>query len=66
MSFSEVQSLLGKGFYWARIDKRPYLSREESERLVQELKRVLAPAPSAGEAPTLAGSEDAAHAGPEG
>jgi hypothetical protein len=46
MGFEELQSFLGKGFYWARIDKRPYLSREESERLVGELKRVLVPDPT--------------------
>lgn len=48
MSFAEVKSLLRKEFYWARIDKRPHLSREESELLVEELNRVLASDPSHG------------------
>lgn len=41
MSFYQVTSLLEKSFYWARIDKRPYLSREESERLLAELNKTL-------------------------
>ncbi len=41
LSFSEVTSLLGKGFYWARTDKRPYLMHDESELLLKELKRVI-------------------------
>ena len=41
LSFGEVTILLGKGFYWARIDKRPYLNRNESERLLGELGRVI-------------------------
>lgn len=53
MNFGEVTSLLGKAFFWARIDKYPYLSIEESERLVEELKRVLAPSTTAPEASPL-------------
>jgi len=43
MSFSAVSSLLGKGFFWARIDKYPYLSADESQHLTDELSRVLGP-----------------------
>lgn len=42
MSFGEVKSLLGKEFYWPRIDKRPYLSIDESQRLLDELTKILA------------------------
>jgi hypothetical protein len=41
MSFADVQTLLAKTFFWARIDKRPYLSREESEGLLDELRKAL-------------------------
>jgi hypothetical protein len=43
MSFNQATRLLGKGFFWARIDKRPYLSIEESKQLVDELKKILIP-----------------------
>ena len=39
MSFSEVKNLLGKNFYWARIDKRPYLSIEESKSILKILEK---------------------------
>jgi len=39
MSFSEVKNFLGKDFWWARIDKRPYLNSEESEALLNMLKQ---------------------------
>ena len=35
---SELFRLLGKGFYYASTVKRPYLDKEESERLVDRLK----------------------------
>ena len=35
---SELSRLLGKGFYYASTVKRPYLDKEESERLVDKLK----------------------------
>jgi len=38
-----VSNLLGKGFYWARTDKRPYLSRSESEQLVDALQKAITP-----------------------
>lgn len=41
MSFAEVTTLLGRNFFWARIDKRPYLSCEESERLCDVLVKAL-------------------------
>ena len=41
MSFGGVTDFLGHGFFWARIDKRPYLSKQESESLLEELRRVL-------------------------
>jgi hypothetical protein len=41
IGFSEIKNLLAKGFYWARIDKRPYLSVKESESLLKELRSTL-------------------------
>ncbi len=38
LSFSEVREILGKNFYWARTIKVPYLSKEESDLLLQHLK----------------------------
>ena len=35
---NELFRLLGKGFYYASTVKRPYLDKEESERLVDRLK----------------------------
>lgn len=40
LSFSKVIELLGHGFFWARTLKTPYLSKEESELLLGELKKV--------------------------
>lgn len=37
MPFNEVSEITGKSFFWARIDKRPYLSKEEAETLVDAL-----------------------------
>lgn len=37
MPFSEVSEITGKSFFWARIDKRPYLSKEEADILVDTL-----------------------------
>jgi hypothetical protein len=42
MSFSQVSTLLGKNFFWARTIKVPYLSREEGQQLLAELKKVVA------------------------
>lgn len=41
MSFSEVTNLLQHGFFWARTIKAPYLSKEESEALLDELTQVI-------------------------
>lgn len=41
MSFKEVQKVTNKSFYWARIQKVPYLSYEEAEHLLEELKLIL-------------------------
>lgn len=41
MSFADVQRLVGKTFFWARILKVPYLSKDESENLVLELQKKL-------------------------
>lgn len=41
VSFNGVSELLGHGFYWARTDKRPYLSLDESDELLLSLKTIL-------------------------
>ena len=41
MPFSKVKEVMGRNFYWARIDKRPYLTREEAGILLEELRDVL-------------------------
>lgn len=38
MPFGRVSEITGKSFFWARTIKVPYLSREEAENLVEELK----------------------------
>ena len=42
MSFQQVRQVTGKGFYWARTQKVPFLTREEAEHLLGEVKKVLA------------------------
>lgn len=42
MPFSRVSSVTGKSFFWARTIKAPYLNRDEAQRLLDELRRVLA------------------------
>jgi len=42
MPFSQVTSVTGESFYGARTIKVPYLSREESQVLLTELKKTLA------------------------
>lgn len=42
MSFREVQKITGKSFFWARIQKVPFLTYEEAQHLLEELKNVLA------------------------
>ena len=42
MPFQQVQAVTGKSFFWARTIKVPYLSKEEADILLKELKRVLA------------------------
>lgn len=39
MPFSEVSDFLGKSFFWARTIKVPYLTKQESLLLVNELKK---------------------------
>ena len=39
LSAAEIKNLLGQNFYFARTDKRPYLSTEQVEILINELKR---------------------------
>jgi hypothetical protein len=46
MPFNQVSQVTGKSFYWARTIKVPYLSREEAEHLLVELKKTLQPAPN--------------------
>lgn len=41
MSFADITKATGKSFYWARTIKVPYLSREESQLLLTELKKIL-------------------------
>jgi hypothetical protein len=41
LPFSHVSSILGKSFFWDRTIKVPYLSKEESNTLLEELKKVL-------------------------
>jgi hypothetical protein len=40
MPFSQVSSVTGKSFFWARTIKVPYLSREEAQLLLTELKKI--------------------------
>ncbi len=42
MPFNQVSTVLGKSFFWARTIKVPYLSREEAQQLLAELKKVVA------------------------
>lgn len=42
MSFAQVREVMDCNFWWAKTAKVPYLNREEAERLVKELQRVLA------------------------
>lgn len=41
MPFKKVSEITGKSFFWARTIKVPYLSKEEAESLVNELKSYL-------------------------
>lgn len=41
LPFYKVTELLDHGFFWARTLKTPYLSKEESKLLVDELKKVI-------------------------
>jgi hypothetical protein len=41
MPFHQVKAVTGKSFYWARIQKVPYLSHEEADLLLKELITVL-------------------------
>jgi len=41
MSFQRVKEVTGKSFYWARIQKVPYLTKEEAEHLLAALKEIL-------------------------
>lgn len=40
MPFKQVTSITGKSFFWARTIKVPYLSREEAQNLLTELKKI--------------------------
>lgn len=39
--FSDVSTVTGKSFYWARTIKVPYLTKEESDKLLVELNKFL-------------------------
>lgn len=41
MSFREVQKITAKPFFWARIQKVPFLTYEEAQHLLKELRNVL-------------------------
>ena len=41
MPFKKVSLFTGKNFFWARTIKVPYLSKEEADNLVEELKKYL-------------------------
>ena len=41
MPFPKVREIFGHDFFWARIDKRPYLSKKESEDFVDKLNEYL-------------------------
>lgn len=41
MTFSKVSKVTGKSFFWAKTIKVPYLSKDEAEKLVVELKTFL-------------------------
>jgi len=40
LPFFKVTEFLEHGFFWARILKTPYLTKEESKLLADELKKV--------------------------
>ncbi|MDO9581178.1 MAG: hypothetical protein Q7J06_11560 [Bacteroidales bacterium] len=40
MLFSKVTEILEHGFYWARTVKTPYLTKEESDLLMEKLKEI--------------------------
>jgi hypothetical protein len=41
MPFYEVSRVTGKSFYWARIQKVPYLSHDEADRLLEALRAAI-------------------------
>ena len=41
MSFQEVKKVTGKSFFWARIQKYPYLAKDEAEHLLEALRKIL-------------------------
>jgi hypothetical protein len=41
MSFQKVKEVTGKNFFWARIQKVPYLTKSEAEHLLEELRKCL-------------------------
>lgn len=45
VSFPRVGEITGKSFFWARILKVPYLTPDEADRLLVELKKALEGAP---------------------
>jgi hypothetical protein len=42
MRFSEVSSVTGKSFFFARTIKVPYLTKQEADQLLEALKQRLA------------------------
>jgi hypothetical protein len=43
MTAARVSLVTGKGFFWAKTIKVPYLDRAEAQRLLTELDKVLSP-----------------------
>jgi hypothetical protein len=43
MTAAQVSQVTGKGFFWARTIKVPYLDRGEAQGLLSELNKVLSP-----------------------
>lgn len=41
MAFKQVKEVTGKNFFWARIQKTPYLNHEEAEHLLTKLQEEL-------------------------
>jgi hypothetical protein len=43
MTAAQISQVTGKGFFWAKTIKVPYLNRAEAHNLLTELNKVLSP-----------------------